>query len=115
MINKTKKEHFQNINLSDITNNKNFWITASLVFDNKLRANHKTQLIEENVLAASDEKITKIHCIKKCPYSDFFWSVFSRIRTEYGEIRSISPYSVRMREHMGKKNSEYGHFLRSYV
>ena len=23
---------------------------------------------------------------------------FSRIRTEYGEIRSISPYSVRMRE-----------------
>ena len=22
---------------------------------------------------------------EKCPYSDFFWSVFSRIRTEYGE------------------------------
>ena len=28
----------------------------------------------------------------------FFWSVFSRIRTEYGEIPSISPYSVRMQE-----------------
>ena len=26
---------------------------------------------------------------KKCPYSEFFWSLFSRIRTEYGEIRSI--------------------------
>ena len=24
---------------------------------------------------------------KKCPYSELFWSVFSRIRTEYGEIR----------------------------
>ena len=23
---------------------------------------------------------------EKCPYSQFFWSVFSRIRTEYGEI-----------------------------
>ena len=23
---------------------------------------------------------------KKCPYSELFWSVFSRIRTEYGEI-----------------------------
>ena len=23
---------------------------------------------------------------EKCPYSEFFWSVFSRIRTEYGEI-----------------------------
>ena len=27
---------------------------------------------------------------------------FSRIRTEYGEIRSISPYPVRMRENAGK-------------
>ena len=35
---------------------------------------------------------------KKCLYSEFFWSVFSRIRTEHGEIRSISPYSVQMRE-----------------
>ena len=35
---------------------------------------------------------------EKCPYSEFSWSVFPRIRTEHGEIRSISPYSVRMRE-----------------
>ena len=26
---------------------------------------------------------------KKCPYSELFWSVFSRIWTEYEEIRSI--------------------------
>ena len=24
---------------------------------------------------------------KKCPYSEFFWSIFSRIRTKYGEKR----------------------------
>ena len=35
---------------------------------------------------------------ENCRYSEFFWSVFSRIRTEYGEIRSITPYSVWMRE-----------------
>ena len=35
---------------------------------------------------------------EKCPYSELFWSAFSRILTEYGEIRSICPYSVRMRE-----------------
>ena len=35
---------------------------------------------------------------EKCPYSELFWSVFSRIRTEYGEILRISLYSVRMRE-----------------
>ena len=30
---------------------------------------------------------------EKCPYSEFFWPVFSRIWTEYGEIRSISVFS----------------------
>ena len=38
---------------------------------------------------------------------------FSHIRTEYGEIQSISPYSVRMRENTDQNNSEYGLFLRS--
>ena len=31
---------------------------------------------------------------EKCPYSELFWSEFSRIRTEYGEILCTSPYSV---------------------
>ena len=42
-----------------------------------------------------------------------FWFVFSRIRTECGEILPISPYSVRMRENTDQKNSKYGHFSRS--
>ena len=46
-----------------------------------------------------------------CPYSELFWSVFSRIRTENGEILRISPYSVRIRENTDQNNSEYGHFL----
>ena len=50
---------------------------------------------------------------KKCPYSELFWSAFSRIRSEYGEILGISPYSVRVRENTDQNNSEYGHFLRS--
>ena len=50
---------------------------------------------------------------KKCPYLELFWSVFCRIWTEYGEIQSISPYSVQMRENADQNNSEYGHFLRS--
>ena len=33
----------------------------------------------------------------------FFWSLFSHIRTEYGEIRSISLYSVRIRENADQK------------
>ena len=52
---------------------------------------------------------------KKCPYSELFWSVFSRIQTEYGEIRSIFPYSVRMRKNTDQNNSKYGHYLRSVM
>ena len=50
---------------------------------------------------------------EKCPYSELFESVFSRIWTEHGELRSIFLYSVRMRENTDQNNSEYGHFLRS--
>ena len=39
---------------------------------------------------------------KKCPYSELFWSVFSRIRTEYGEI---------LRKNTEQNNSECGHVL----
>ena len=52
---------------------------------------------------------------EKYPYSELFWSVFSRIPNEYGEILRISPYSVRMRENADQNNSEYGHFLRSDI
>ena len=50
---------------------------------------------------------------KKCLYSELFWSAFSRIHTEYGETRSISPYSVQMQENADQNISEYGHFSRS--
>ena len=36
-------------------------------------------------------------------YSEIFWSVFSRIRTEYGQI-------LQMQEIIHQKSSEYGHF-----
>ena len=52
---------------------------------------------------------------ENCSYVEFFWFVFSRLRTEYGEIVRISPYSVRMRENTDQKNCEYWHFSLSAV
>ena len=45
----------------------------------------------------------KQHCVKFVQKRSFFWSGFSRIRTGYGEIRIISPYSVRMQENKDQK------------
>ena len=49
---------------------------------------------------------------KKCLHSELFWSAFSPVWTEYGEIRSISAYFVRMRKNTDENHSEYGHFSR---
>ena len=45
-----------------------------------------------------------IKFVKSVQIRRFFWSVFSRIRTEYGGILRISPYFVRMWENTDQKN-----------
>ena len=49
------------------------------------------------------------HCIKLSVFGVILVPI-SSVRTKYGAIWSISPYSVRMRENRGQNNSEYGHF-----
>ena len=43
------------------------------------------------------------HCVKSVQIRSFFWTTFSCIRIKYGEMRSISPYSVRMWENTDQK------------
>ena len=59
MVKKAKKEHFQNINLSEITDNKKFWKTVSPLFGNIVKTNQQINLIEKNVLGTSDVGIAK--------------------------------------------------------
>ena len=54
---------------------------------------------EENTLrmtASKTEKYSKDALRKKRPYLEFFWSVFSRILTEYRNLLCKSGYSVQM-------------------
>ena len=53
------------------------------------------------------------HCMKSVQIRSFSWSIFSCIWTEYGDLRSSSPCSVRIRENTDQKNSVFGHFSRS--
>ena len=72
----------------------------------------------QNIRTSKSCLINGRHCFSvqfialhgKCPYSELFWPVFSRIRTEYGEMLRTCPYSVRMRENKVQNNSEYLHF-----
>ena len=64
------------------------------------------QLTSLKILQSFEDTLTwlLVHCVKSVQIRSFFWSVFSRIRTEYGEILRISLYSVRMRENTDQKN-----------
>ena len=82
---------------------------------------HYSATLERNVGRSSKKDFCgNITLREKCPYSEFFRSIFSRSRSEYGEIWSISTYSVKMRENADQKNSKCGAFwfsgfLRSFL
>ena len=73
---------------------------------------NKTFLVRKNLLIVQISSQDLLR--KKCPYSELSWSVFSRIRNEYGQIIRISPYSVQIWENADQNNSRYGHFSRSH-
>ena len=46
--------------------------------------------IQRSSLIAKGKQTNK-HCVKSVQIRSYFWSVFSCIRTEYGDLRSKSP------------------------
>ena len=42
--------------------------------------------------------ISKFRLHKKFPYEKLSWSLFSHIRTEYGDLQNTSPHSLQMQE-----------------
>ena len=58
--------------------------------------------------------VQEISLHEKCPYSEFFWLVFSRIRTEYREIPRISPDLVQIRENTEQKTPNTDTFHATY-
>ena len=53
-----------------------------------------------HLLETLNSLVKLLTLLEKCPFAEFFWSVFSRIWTQYGEMRGKTD----------QKNSEYGHF-----
>ena len=54
-------------------------------------------------------------CLKIIQIRSFFWSLFSRIQTEYGEILRISGIQFECGKIQIRKNSVFGHFHAVYI
>ena len=63
--------------------------------------------------AKPSQTLPRLTLHEKCLYSDFFWSAFSRIRIEHGDLLCKFSYLDRIRENTDQKNSEFEHLLRS--
>ena len=58
----------------------------------------------ENHWSCPENAVTTTkHCVTGVEIRSYFWSVFSSIRTEYGDLFCKSPYSVRIQENMDQK------------
>ena len=51
------------------------------------------------------------HCVKRVQIRSFFCAVFTRIRTEYRDLRSKSPYSIQIRVNTDQKKLRIGTLL----
>ena len=70
----------------------------------KVRLHSFKDLTFSDVSKLNEEVFPTIRTREKYPYSEFFWSAFSR---QCGKI------SVRMQKNTDQENSENGHFSRS--
>ena len=55
------------------------------------------------LIVASSRGEKDHHCVKSVQIRSFFWPVLSCIKTKYGDLRSKSPYSVRIQENTDHK------------
>ena len=57
------------------------------------------------------QRVILITLPEKCPYSELFWSVFSCVRTTYGQIRSMREYKDQNNLHFSRSAKYWGtHF-----
>ena len=52
---------------------------------------------------------------EKCPNTEIFWYVFSRIWTKYGDLFRKSPYSVQMQENTDQKKNPCLHTFHAVI
>ena len=96
------------------------WVFVLLV---RIKSYHKknkkfkTALITSLILLLLLWIVITSKCVNSVQIRRYFCSVFSCFRTEYGEIRSINPYSLRIQENTYQKFRNFSHsvYLFKYI
>ena len=94
-----------------------FFYLCDLIPPFQRSSRNKSCTYEPFCRTVSFENPFYLHCVKSVQLRSYFWSVFSCIRREYGDLRSKSPGNLRIQSEYRKiqtrNNSVIGHFSRS--
>ena len=81
LIRESKIKYFGNLNVKNITDNKNFWKTVGSNFSGKKPINENISLWEKNKLITDEKSIGKF-------FNDYFTSIIKHLRIERKEFDS---------------------------
>ena len=60
LVKRVKKEHFANLDINCISDNKKFWQTVKPLFSNKVKSKTTIKLVENDKMIDDETKIAKI-------------------------------------------------------
>ena len=72
LLEKVKKDHFGNLDITFVTHNKKFWQTVKPLFSNKVKAKTVIKLVENDVVIDDVPEIQKI-------YNEYFLNIVKKL------------------------------------
>ena len=69
---KAKKDHFANLNIKSVTDNKKFWQTVKPLFSNKAKAKTVVKLVESDAMIENESEIEK-------NFNEYFVNIVKKI------------------------------------
>ena len=82
-VKRAKKEHFGNLDINCISDNKNFWQTVKPLFSNKVKSKTTIKLVENDKMIDDETKIEKI-------FNEYFVNIVKKLGLITKEESAIS-------------------------
>ena len=72
LLRKAKRNHFEDLSIADVTNNKKFWKRVKPLFGNKIKGNPNIALVESNDLITDEKSLAET-------FNNYFVNVVSNL------------------------------------
>ena len=73
LLKKAKKDHFANLDIKSVTDNKKFWQTVKPLFCNKVKAKTVVKLVENDAMIDDESEVAKI-------FNEYFVNIVKKLK-----------------------------------